>query len=336
MVSEFSRPGITLQSSSKHALLSKHHFAGFRVRYNLTSARRNVVAAERVNSAAREQKPVILVVDSSPAISGLMQELLSIRGYATNEATTVEDAAVMVRSQPPDLILLDPRIGAQSGLEFCRELKSNPLTELIAVVMLTGASDSSDRVHGIEAGADDFLVKPVLAEELIAVIKSQLRRKKAVERRLVSSEREGSNSEYDAFISHASEDKDEFVRPLAHHLKTAGVRTWYDEHELRIGDSLRESIDRGLGHSNYGIVVLSPHFFAKRWPQRELNGLSARENHGRKVILPVWFNLSFEDVEKAAPMLADRIAARSQDGIDTVVQRLVKVIRPDLLPENPI
>ena len=135
-------------------------------------------------------------------------------------------------------------------------------------------------------------------------------------------------SDFDAFISHASEDKDEFVRPLAQRLNESGIRIWYDEHELQVGDSLREAIERGLAHSNYGIVVLSPHFFAKRWPQRELNGLTAREHNGKKVVLPVWFNLTFEDVVKSAPMLADRIAARSQDGMDAVVQGLMKVIRP--------
>jgi hypothetical protein len=135
--------------------------------------------------------------------------------------------------------------------------------------------------------------------------------------------------EFDAFISHASEDKDEFVRPLAQRLASIGIRIWFDEQELRVGDSLRETIERGLAHSKYGIVVLSRHFFAKRWPQRELNGLTARESSGKKVILPVWFNLSFEDVAKEAPMLADRIAARSQDGLDIVVQRLVTVMKPD-------
>lgn len=143
-----------------------------------------------------------------------------------------------------------------------------------------------------------------------------------------------SDSEFDAFISHASEDKDEFVRPLAQRLNESGIRIWYDEHELQVGDSLREAIERGLAHSNYGIVVLSPHFFAKRWPQRELSGLTAREHNGRKVVLPVWFNLTFEDVEKSAPMLADRVAARSQDGMDAVVQGLMKVIRPDWASQN--
>jgi CheY-like chemotaxis protein len=230
--------------------------------------------------------------------------------------------------------MLDVQMPRRSGLQFCRELKSNSLTELIPVIMITSMADAKHRIKGIEAGADDFLNKPFIADELRAVIKSQLRRKLAVDRRLISIQKSAPDHEFDAFISHASEDKDEFVRPLTQSLTSLGVRIWYDEHQLQVGDSLRDAIERGLALSSYGIVVLSPKFFEKRWPQRELSGLTARENNGKKVILPVWFNLEFEDVEKVAPMLADRIAACSQDGIDAVVQRLIRVIRPDLVSQS--
>ena len=92
--------------------------------------------------------------------------------------------------------------------------------------------------------------------------------------------------EWDVFICHASEDKDDFVRPLAGGLEQRGLRVWFDESTLRVGDSLRESIDHGLNRSRFGIVVLSPHFFSKQWPQNELNGLATREAGGLKVILP--------------------------------------------------
>jgi hypothetical protein len=95
----------------------------------------------------------------------------------------------------------------------------------------------------------------------------------------------------DAFISHASEDKDQVARPLAVALQSAGLDIWYDEFSLSLGDSLRASIDSGLSDSRYGIVVLSPSFFAKRWPQEELNGLFAKELLGTKTILPIWHNI---------------------------------------------
>ena len=82
---------------------------------------------------------------------------------------------------------------------------------------------------------------------------------------------------YDVFICHASEDKDDFVRPLAEALRAHHIEVWYDEFSLRVGDGLRQAIDRGLVNSQFGIVVLSPAFFRKRWTQRELNGLVARE-----------------------------------------------------------
>src|SRR5215813_3916783 len=97
--------------------------------------------------------------------------------------------------------------------------------------------------------------------------------------------------EWDIFISHASEDKATVARPLAAALERAGARVWLDEHELTVGDSLTEKIDEGLAHSQFGVVILSPAFFAKQRPKRELAGLRAREEEGKKVILPVWHDV---------------------------------------------
>lgn len=113
---------------------------------------------------------------------------------------------------------------------------------------------------------------------------------------------------YDVFISHASEDKDDFVRPFANHLKDSGLNVWYDEFELRIGDSLRRAIDNGLANSRFGIVVLSESFFNKEWPQRELDGLFAREVNGEKVILPIWHKITKNEVLKYSPIIADMLA----------------------------
>jgi hypothetical protein len=80
---------------------------------------------------------------------------------------------------------------------------------------------------------------------------------------------------YDVFISHAWEDKDAIAHPLADELRRRGLDVWYDDFSLKVGDHLRESIDKGLGKSRFGVVILSPHFFAKQWPQYELDGLVA-------------------------------------------------------------
>ncbi len=114
--------------------------------------------------------------------------------------------------------------------------------------------------------------------------------------------------EYDVFISHASEDKNDLVRPLADELVTLGLKVWYDEFRLKVGDSLRGSIDAGLAKSHFGIVVLSPSFFAMNWPQYELDGLVQRETDGGKIILPLWHKVSKDQVLKYSPSLADKLA----------------------------
>lgn len=138
---------------------------------------------------------------------------------------------------------------------------------------------------------------------------------------------------HDVFICHASEDKDDFVRPLAERLREAHLDVWYDEFALTIGDSLREAIDRGLSECRFGIVVLSRNFFRKRWPQRELNGLVAREiTEDRRLILPIWHNVDRDTVLRQSPPLADAVAISSSRGIETVVTELLKKLRPEASP----
>jgi hypothetical protein len=135
-------------------------------------------------------------------------------------------------------------------------------------------------------------------------------------------------STWDVFVSHASEDKETFAKPLAHALQERGVKVWFDAFTLTVGDSLRRSIDRGLAQSRFGIVVLSEAFFQKHWPQLELDGLVARESAGVKVILPIWHDIDESRVRIHSPMLADRVAVSSARGLDHVVEQLLHVIEP--------
>ncbi|MBE3143170.1 MAG: toll/interleukin-1 receptor domain-containing protein [Planctomycetes bacterium] len=138
---------------------------------------------------------------------------------------------------------------------------------------------------------------------------------------------------YDLFICHASEDKETFVRPLANALRADHVEVWLDEFTLELGDSIRRSIDNGLRQSWFGIIVLSPAFFNKKWPQYELDGLTEIEMRGNdKVLLPIWHNVSHNDVFAYSPPLANRLAISSAEGLDKVVAAIIRVVRPQGSP----
>lgn len=141
--------------------------------------------------------------------------------------------------------------------------------------------------------------------------------------------------EYDVFICHASEDKEAFVRPLALRLAQAGLRVWFDEFALRPGDSLRDSIDRGLRSSRTCVVVLSPRFIGRSWTEWELNGIVQRHLASEEsILLPVWLDLSAAQVRQFSPSLADLVAVRAGTDISAVARTLAGLIRPPTLPNK--
>ena len=143
-----------------------------------------------------------------------------------------------------------------------------------------------------------------------------------------ASRMEKTNDAWDVFISHASEDKDSIARPLRDALTEAGVKVWYDESELKIGDHLHKSIDKGIAKSGYGIVILSENFFKRDWPQRELEGLVAKEIEGRKVILPLWHKVDAAFIRSKSLLLAGIIGIPTSKGVAFIVQEVLKVVKP--------
>lgn len=143
---------------------------------------------------------------------------------------------------------------------------------------------------------------------------------------------EEQGKEWDAFVSHAVEDQESFVRHLSRMLTRLGLSVWYAETALRVGDSLSASISRGLACSRYGIVVISQHFITKRWTNWELAGLVNRQNSEEKnVILPVWHGVSKTAVMDFSPPLADLIALNTAtEEADEIAFKLLRRIRPDI------
>ncbi|HYO14555.1 MAG TPA: toll/interleukin-1 receptor domain-containing protein [Thermoanaerobaculia bacterium] len=136
-------------------------------------------------------------------------------------------------------------------------------------------------------------------------------------------------TQYDIFLSYATEDREEVAFPLFEALKGLGLRVWLDASVLQVGDSLARSLDEGLARSSYAVVVLSPHYLGKHWTTYELRGLLAKEADGRKVILPIWHNLSRAEVETFSLPLADRLAlVSSEAGIDEMALRIRDVVKP--------
>lgn len=133
--------------------------------------------------------------------------------------------------------------------------------------------------------------------------------------------------EHDVFISHASEDKEAVVRPLAAALVAEGLNVWFDEFELRIGDSLRRKIDQGLANSRVGLVVLSHSFIAKGWTNYELDGIVTRSVSGEQVLLPIWHNISKQEVVAYSPSLADKVArSTATHTVEEIAKEIAELI----------
>jgi hypothetical protein len=135
------------------------------------------------------------------------------------------------------------------------------------------------------------------------------------------------SKKYDVFISHASEDKDDVVRPLAYALQSEGLSVWYDEFEMKIGDSLRRKIDKGLANSKFGIVVLSKDFIRKGWTNYELDGIITKSVTGEQVVLPIWHNITKKEVIDFSPSLADKLARNtSAYTVEEIAAEIAEVI----------
>lgn len=116
--------------------------------------------------------------------------------------------------------------------------------------------------------------------------------------------------EYDVFVSHAWEDKEDFVDEFVEALTALDIKVWYDKRQIKWGDSMRERIDDGLKKSRFGVAVLSPNYIAenKYWTKSELDGLFQLESVNGKTLLPIWHNLTKQQVMNYSPIIANKKA----------------------------
>jgi putative two-component system response regulator len=125
--------------------------------------------------------PVVLVADDTDSVRALFAQLLAGDGYQVVTACDGDEALAAAAQHRPDVFLLDVRMPGCDGVEVCRRLKSAPDTRLTPVILITGTADTSERLHGIEAGADDFLTKPVNGHELRARVRALARMKQLID-----------------------------------------------------------------------------------------------------------------------------------------------------------
>jgi hypothetical protein len=281
--------------------------------------------AQKKDSIDRESTKKIRTINQTHHSSGLTGALVK----------------AMVEERTEHLQLLcDAKIEAlftaykRAGILFDKAVYQEMMDEMsqfIAQTELVFANQigklASSNSQGSKPGGFEYAMVGEFAESANSVRKGIWRRLQLKLDEIVLDEKRGlktypaaSGKKWDVFICHATEDKNDFVRPLAQALISSGLTVWFDELTLRVGDSLRRKIDEGLASSRFGVVVLSPNFFAKPWPQEELDGLYSREVGGVKVILPVWHNITADQVCRYSPLMASRLAATGE--IEEVVAQL--------------
>jgi hypothetical protein len=130
------------------------------------------------------------------------------------------------------------------------------------------------------------------------------------------------DSKFDVFISHVGEDLENFVIGLADELRRRGLRVWYDDLELHWGDSISNSIARGLDASRFGVLVLSKAFFGQEWTKRELDAFLYRNLSGDKLILPIWHGISREEVARYSPVLGEQVALFAEKGVTAIADSI--------------
>jgi DNA-binding response OmpR family regulator len=208
----------------------------------------------------------ILVVDDNETNRDILEARLAANGYEVLHACDGEEALAAARRHVPDLILLDVMMPKVDGIEVCRRLKADATLPFIPIILVTARSDSKDVVAGLDAGADEYLTKPIDQSALVARVKALLRLKAlhaAKPDRLAPRKPDAT----DLFLSYSRQDLMK-IEALAAVLEQAGWSVWWDRH-IKTGTSFDKVIEQALTNSRAVIVAWSKNSVDSDWVRAE-------------------------------------------------------------------
>jgi DNA-binding response OmpR family regulator len=255
---------------------------------------------------ADRRKHKILVVDDEVHIQQILKFTLEREGYLVQIAGTGDRALAILRQFRPDLVLLDSLMPGESTVEMCKTIRSLEGFEDVLVFFLTQKGDPVARVEGIEAGANDYIVKPYSNDELLTRIHGALEYRERLQR----TGRRRVDAPF-VFVSYSHADCG-FVDKLVSDLTASGHSLWIDRAEIQIGDSLIDRISRALQKVDYVLAIISRASVRSSWVRHELKLAMSREiEGGRVIVLPA----IIEDIE-VPEYLKDKYYADFRLGAD--------------------
>lgn len=272
------------------------------------------------NSVARTQKDIADIRSKDAQESKKEADLNGKIASATSQARSTSSTSTMIsKLKDVERYSKDLANVQKRRADFAKQM-ANKTGELNRNLSSMEREEESDRKR---FAAEEKRLNNLRTKQL-RELDTKINQRKLVVASLPPSDTD--DERFDVFISHASEDKEAFVRPFAEKLTLSGLAVWYDELTLSWGDGLRRSIDKGLSKSRFGVVVLSENFFRKQWTQLELDGLVQMEMAGQSHILPIWHKVTKDEVAQFSPTLADKLALNTGVmTVDEIVSELVKL-----------
>jgi DNA-binding response OmpR family regulator len=213
----------------------------------------------------------ILVVDDNPTNRDILEARLTANGYEVLHAGDGEEALAAVKEHLPDLMLLDVMMPKLDGIEVCRRLKGDPELPFMPIVLVTAKSDSQDIVDGLDAGADEYLTKPIDQKTLVARVKALLRLKVLHDTKHAAAAAKPAAPEKplgtDLFLSYSRQDRPK-IEILSVTLQKIGWTVWWDQ-EIKTGTSYDKIIENALMNARAVVVAWSNTSVDSDWVRAE-------------------------------------------------------------------